>query len=152
MIRRERKRWGMARIAGDRARQSERMRVDAPARLKPNDWSSVEIGMLDLSANGFRARCEARVQPGGAVSLEIPGLGAVEAQVEWQRGPHFGARFFVPIDLAACTWTLSERQHALAELLVERAQAKQAGRRMAEGQLRKQILAALPIQKGVAEA
>ena len=141
-----------ARIAGDKARQSERMRVDAAARLKPNDWSSVEIGMLDLSENGFRARCEARVQPGGAVSLEIPGLGPVEAQVEWQRGQQFGARFFAPIDLSTCSWTLRERHHILAELLVERAQARQAGRRMAEGQLRQKILEGLPIHKGAAEA
>ena len=134
-------------IAGDRAREAERLRVDAEARLRPNDWSSVEVSMLDLSTNGFRASCDARLLPGSAVSIDIPGVGAVDAQVEWQRGRTFGARFFVPIDLAACAWTLRERRHALAELLVERAQAKQAGRDRAERQLRRQILTALPMQK-----
>ena len=134
-------------IAGDRTRQSERLRVDGEARLRPNDWSSIEVGMMDLSESGFRARCEARVQAGSAVSLEIPGIGAVEALVEWQRGQQLGARFFQPIDLKLCAWTLRERHHALAELLVERAQAKRAGRRLAESQLRRQILGALPMQK-----
>ena len=134
-------------IAGDRTREAKRLRVDAAARLRPNDWSSIEVTMLDLSTNGFRASCDARVQPGSGVSLDIPGLGAVEAQIEWQRGRNFGARFFVPIDLSRCTWTLDERSHALAELLLERAQAKQAGRDRAERQLRRQILTALPMQK-----
>jgi hypothetical protein len=131
-------------------RQSERLALDAETRLRPNDWSSLEVRMLDLSAEGFRADCEARVKPGGTVSLDVPGIGAVEAQVEWQRGDQFGARFFAPIALDACQWTLRERHHALAHLLVDRAAAKRAGRRGAEAHLRREILNALPMRKGCA--
>ena len=131
-------------------RRSERLPLDAEARLRPNDWSSLQIRMLDLSAAGFRAECEARVQPGGSVSLDIPGIGAVEAQVEWRRDNQFGARFFAPIELKNCQWTFRQRHHALARLLVERAAAKRAGRRGAEGQLRREILSALPMRKGCA--
>ena len=133
-------------------RKAERLPLDAEARLRPNDWSSLQIRMLDLSASGFRAQCEARVQPGGSVSLDIPGIGAVEAQVEWQRGDQFGARFFAPIELTRCQWTFRQRHHALARLLIERAAAKRAGRRGAEGQLRREILSALPMRKGCASA
>ena len=133
-------------------RKAERLPLDAETRLRPNSWSSLQIRMLDLSASGFRAECEARVRPGGSVSLDIPGIGSVEAQVEWQRGDQFGARFFAPIDLQSCQWTFRERHHALARLLVERAAAKRAGRRGAEGQLRREILSALPIRKGCASA
>ena len=136
----------------DGGRQSERLQLDAEARLRPNSWSSLQVRMLDLSASGFRAECEARVQPGGSVSLDVPGIGAVEAQVEWQRGNQFGARFFAPIELKRCRWTFRQRHHALARLLVERAAAKRAGRRNAEGQIRREILSALPIRKGVASA
>jgi hypothetical protein len=139
-----------SRIAGDRARQAERLTVDVAARLRPNEWSSVEIEMIDLSELGFSARCDARIQPGSGVSLDIPGIGTVEAQVEWQRGQKFGARFVVAIDLEKCRWTLRERSRALAELLVERAQASRAGRRNAEIQLRQQILRSLPVHKGSA--
>ena len=133
-------------------RKAERLALDAEARLRPNSWSSLQIRMLDLSATGFRAECEARVQPGGSVSLDIPGIGAVEAQVEWQRGDQFGARFYAPIELKSCQWTFRQRHHALARLLVERAGAKRAGRRVAEGQLRREILSALPMRKGCASA
>jgi hypothetical protein len=133
-------------------RRSERLKLDAETRLRPNSWSSLQIRMLDLSASGFRAQCEARVLPGGSVSLDIPGIGAVEAQVEWQRGDQFGARFYAPIEIKSCQWTFRERHHALARLLIERAAAKRAGRRGAEGQLRREILSALPMRKGCASA
>lgn len=136
----------------DSGRRAERLPLDAETRLRPNSWSSLQIRMLDLSASGFRAQCDARVKPGSSVSLDVPGIGSVDAQVEWQRGDHFGARFFAPIELKACRWTFPERHHALARLLVERAAAKRAGRRGAEGQIRREILAALPMRKGTASA
>jgi hypothetical protein len=138
--------------SGDQGRRAERLAVDAAARLRPNSWSSLEITMVDLSSLGFRARCDARVQPGGCVSLDVPGIGPVEAQVEWQRRDQFGARFLRPIELDRCGWTLVERQNVLAQLLVQRAAARKAGRRGAETQLRQQILGALPISKGTASA
>lgn len=128
-------------------RRAERLAVHGATRLKPNAWSSVEVTMLDLSELGFRAACEARLRVGGTVSIDIPAIGAVEAQVEWQRGGEFGARFYAPIDLDACGWTTEERHNALAQLLVARAGAKAAGRQGAEAQLRRQILAALPIHR-----
>lgn len=129
-------------------RRAERRALDHAARLKPNSWSSLEVHMVDLSELGFRARCEARLQRGGCVSLELPGIGAVEAQVEWQRRDEFGARFLIPVNLGACEWTLDERRHGLAQLLVQRAAAVRAGRDGADTQLRRQILQALPMHRG----
>ncbi|HYG49034.1 MAG TPA: PilZ domain-containing protein [Allosphingosinicella sp.] len=136
----------------DSGRQSERLAVDAETRLRPNSWSSLQIKMLDLSASGFRAECEARVKPGSSVSLDVPGLGAVDAQVEWQRGDQIGARFFAPIEIESCQWTFPDRHRMLARLLVERAAAKRSGRGAAEGQIRRKILSALPMRKGCASA
>lgn len=132
---------------GEVGRQAERVAVDGAARLRPNSWSSVEATMLDLSALGFRAQCEARLQPGAGISLDIPGIGSVDAQVEWHRDGEFGARFVEPIDLTRCGWTLKERHNALAHLLVARAEAQMAGREGAEAQIRRQILNALPMHK-----
>ncbi|PSJ38784.1 PilZ domain-containing protein [Allosphingosinicella deserti] len=140
-----------SKMMGDRGRRAERMSVDVAARLRPNDWSHVEVTMLDLSELGFRARCDARLQPGGGISLDIPGIGAVEAQVEWRKANQFGARFFVPIDLSRCEWTLTQRSHALAELLVDRAPARRSARQLADAQTRQKAVGALPIHKrGVA--
>ena len=130
----------------DRERRGERVKLDEAARLHPNDWSSLEIRMIDLSPCGFKASCEARLQKGGCVSLDVEGVGSVEAQVEWQRGDTFGARFLQPIDLAACSWTPSQRESVLAQLLIERAAARRAGRMQAERRIRQRILTALPVQ------
>lgn len=136
----------------DGGRRAERHPLDAETRLRPNSWSSLQIKMLDLSASGFRAECEAKVRRGGSVSLDVPGIGSVDAQVEWQRGDQFGARFFAPIELQNCQWAFSNRHHTLARLLVERAAAKRAGRGGAEVQIRRKILSALPMRKGCASA
>ena len=133
---------------GDTTRRSERLKVDEAARLRPNSWCSVEAQMLDLSESGFRASCEARLSVGSGVSIEIPGIGSVDAQVEWRRDGEFGARFHTPIDLDRCEWTLVQRQEALAQLLVQRARARQTGRGGAEAQIRRQILTALPMRGG----
>lgn len=103
--------------------------------------------MVDVSEHGFRARCEARVSPGSGVTLEIPGIGPVDAQVEWQRGGELGARFVTPIGLDRCAWTLAENRDSLAHLLVHRANAKAGGRGQAEARIRQQILASLPMRR-----
>src|SRR3954464_10638901 len=110
-------------------RQVERLAIDEATRLKPNDWSSLEVRMVDLSPLGFRASCDARILPGSCVSLDIPGIGEALAQVEWRRDGEFGARFVPPIELAACRWRFAQRRGALARLLVERAAARRVGRR-----------------------
>jgi hypothetical protein len=133
--------------AGNLERRAERLALDESTRLRPNSWSSLEIRMLDLSSFGFRANCDARLPRGSAVTLEIPGLGGVEAQVEWQRGDQFGARFFQEIDLHQCDWPLIDRPHPLAHLLVQRALARGSGRGRAEAQIRRRILESLPVRK-----
>lgn len=131
----------------DQGRRSERLAIDAEARMRPNSWSSVEVRVVDISACGFRARCEARLAVGSGVSIDVPGIGAVDAQVEWQRGGSFGARFYRAIDLDRCEWRFADRPNPLARLLVERAAARAAGREGAEGAIRRQILQALPVRK-----
>lgn len=133
-------------------RRTERLPLDAEARLKPNSWSSLSVRVLDLSGAGFRAECEARVRPGSCVTLDVPGLGEVDAQVEWQRAGEFGARFLVPIDLDRCEWTFQGRHQVLARLLVQRAAAKHRGHAAAEARMRQEIQASLFIRKGSVQA
>jgi hypothetical protein len=136
-------------INGDEGgRRADRLPLDAETRLRPNGWSSLAVQMVDLSESGFRARCEARLMPGSGVSLDVPGIGAVEAQVEWQRGGDFGARFFTSLALDRCEWSLADRHQALARLLVQRAAAKRAGRSSAERRIRETIRTTLPMRAG----
>jgi hypothetical protein len=123
------------------------MPVDETARLRPNDWSSLEVRLVDLSAEGFRAECEATMLRGSAIRIELPGIGEVEAQLTWRRGGEIGARFMVPIDLSLCTVSGVSGGAVLARLLVQRADARGAGRFEQEQALRSRILAALPMQR-----
>lgn len=139
-------------IIGDRVRRAERRTLDAAARLRPNDWSSIEVRMADISELGFRAGCDARLRVGACVTIEVPGIGALDAQVEWQREGEFGARFLAPVRLDGCHWSLETGEAPLASLLYQRAGAHKLGRGVADAQLRRQILAALPMRKGGAAA
>ena len=136
----------------DTVRRAERKPLDEAARLRPNDWSSVEIHMADISELGFRAACEARLPVGGPVTLDVPGIGGVDAQVEWQRDGEFGARFLSPLRLEHCDWPLSNGAATLASLLYQRAGAHQIGRHGADAALRRRILSSLPVRKGGAAA
>jgi hypothetical protein len=128
-------------------RRSERIEVDAKTRLRPNDWSSLEVRIIDLSPDGFRAECEATVLRHSLVRIDLPGLGEVEAQVSWRRRGEFGARFLAPIDVAATGIAPVPSERVLARLLVQRAGALGAGRFRQEQLLRERILSALPIRR-----
>jgi hypothetical protein len=127
-------------------RGSERLPVDETTRLRPNAWSSLEVRIVDLSASGFRAECEAMVMVGGPVWVDLPGIGEIEAQVTWRRGGEIGAKFVVPIEIERCRLNPMTREAVLARLLVERADALSNGRFVHEQRLRRQILDALPMR------
>ena len=86
-------------------RKVERIVIDKPARLRPNDWSLVNVNVIDLSTDGFRAAGDLQLRPGGYLSLEVPGIGRVDARVVWQEYREFGAQFLRPLPLAHCAWT-----------------------------------------------
>ena len=121
--------------------------LDEPARLVPNDWSSLEIRMLECSASGFRAACDATLWNGAWVTLEIPGIGAVEALVTWRRDGQFAATFAEPIDLSQAQFMAVNGEVVLARLLKERAKAHAAGQQRQERDLRARISEILPMRR-----
>lgn len=126
-------------------RREKRTQLNEAARLHPNSWSSIEVRVLDLSSNGFRAECEARVTVGSPVTLEVDGIGPVGAHVSWRRGNRFGAKFDVTPDMSACAWAPLCAQVVLSRMLIERAAARQTGSFGQELELRRKILEGLPI-------
>lgn len=127
-------------------RREKRTAVDEAARLHPNSWSSLEVRVLDMSANGFRAECEARVAVGSPVALEVEGLGRLHAHVTWRRGQRFGAKFDRPTDISQCGWTAVPQQVVLSRMLIDRAEAAQTGQFGQELELRRKILHGLPVR------
>ena len=86
-------------------RRSGRTTVTGETRLRAQNWYSIEIRMCDVSTAGFKAECPEPVRIGSYVSLDVPGIGPVNAQVRWQIGTRMGGLFLDPISLARCEWT-----------------------------------------------
>jgi hypothetical protein len=90
---------------GFKPRRSERKGVDGQADLSAQNKCQFEVRVRNLSASGFMAECDEAVQIGSYVTLEVPGVGPVNAQVRWQIGIQMGGMFIDPISLAQCEWT-----------------------------------------------
>jgi len=92
-------------------RRTQRVAVDGTASLTPDNRYNVEVKVQNVSTAGFMAECAEPVRIGSYVSLDIPGIGPVEAQVRWQVGLKMGGMFLDPISLNRCEWT-AERAKA----------------------------------------
>ena len=85
-------------------RRSTRSPVLTKTQLRQQNLHNVEVTIRDVSTAGFMAQCVEPVQIGSYVSLEIPGLGPVRAQVRWQLADRMGGMFLDPIRLDKCEW------------------------------------------------
>jgi hypothetical protein len=63
------------------------------------DSCDFEAQIVNLSAMGFRLRCEAEVQVDWHVSLKVAKLPAVEAIIRWVRGDECGGVFLDSVTL-----------------------------------------------------
>ena len=86
-------------------RRSVRQKTDGETGLSPENHCTIEVNVRDVSPCGFMAECPLPVQIGSYVSLDVPGVGPVNAQVRWQIGVRLGGMFLDPISLAQCEWT-----------------------------------------------
>lgn len=87
-----------------RDRRADRLTVDSDAQLHHDKLYSVEVKVRDVSQCGFMAECPQAVTIGSYVSLDVPGIGPVHAQVRWQIAGRMGGMFLDPISLNRCEW------------------------------------------------
>jgi hypothetical protein len=85
-------------------RGAERINADGRFALRGGDISTVEAEIRDISALGLKGACSETLTIGSLITVDIPGIGAVDAEVKWQLSGRFGALFLEPIDLANCEW------------------------------------------------
>ncbi|HEX2762495.1 MAG TPA: PilZ domain-containing protein [Allosphingosinicella sp.] len=85
-------------------RKRPRTGLDLSTRVHPNEWCSVEARLIDFSADGFRGEGELFLRVGSFLSVEVAGIGRVQAKVIWSQDGQFGAKFIAPIDLRHCDW------------------------------------------------
>jgi hypothetical protein len=85
-------------------RHAERTPVLARTVLQHPDRYVVEVTIRNVSSRGFMAECPEQVAIGSYVSLDIPGIGPVHAQVRWQLAGRMGGMFVDPLSLHPCEW------------------------------------------------
>ena len=90
---------------GFKTRRTKRHDIQGKAELSPQNLYKIEVKVRDLSTSGFMAECAELVQIGSYVTLDVPGIGPVHAQVRWQIGVRMGGMFLDPISLKNCEWT-----------------------------------------------
>jgi hypothetical protein len=103
------------RDSSHKARRSPRMTIAGNANLRAQTLYNVEVRVKNVSTCGFMAECSAPVQIGSYVTLDVPGIGPVHAQVRWQIGFTMGGMFLDPISLARCEWTAVKAEPIPAE-------------------------------------
>ena len=88
-----------------RPRRTQRLAVEQGSSMRSQQWYRIEVKVRNVSTCGFMAECAAPVPIGSYVTLDVPGIGAVQAQVRWQLGVTMGGMFLDPISLVRCEWT-----------------------------------------------
>ena len=89
-----------ARVQPDR-RQSERDEVFYRTRASAAGLGSFPAQVVNISANGFMARTEMELPIGQALTIRLPVVGEVKAEVRWALGGRIGCQFARMIELAA---------------------------------------------------
>ena len=82
-------------------RQSERDEVFYRTRASAAGLGSFPAQVVNISANGFMARTEVEVPIGQRLSIRLPVIGEVKAEVRWSLGGRIGCQFERMIDLAS---------------------------------------------------
>ena len=95
-------------------RRFARVTIAGNANLRAQTIYQVEVKVKNLSTGGFMAECCAPVEIGSYVTLDVPGIGPVHAQVRWQIGFTMGGMFLDPISLARCEWTAVKAEPAVS--------------------------------------
>lgn len=67
-----------------------------PVRILAEGWADARL--VNISSRGFMAEAGSGMIPGSRVLLLLPGVGRVNAQVIWVRGPRLGGSFTEPVD------------------------------------------------------
>jgi hypothetical protein len=89
-----------ARVQPDR-RQSERDEVFYRTRASASGLGSFPAQVVNISANGFMARTETELAVGQSLTIRLPVVGEMKAEVRWSLGGRIGCQFARMIELAS---------------------------------------------------
>ncbi len=82
-------------------RNDQRHAVHYRLRLKRGHTDYFTATIVNLSVQGFMARCDHDVMVGDRLSVTLPGNGIFEAEVRWALGGRIGCRLDRPVPIAS---------------------------------------------------
>lgn len=91
---------GHGALAGKDLRRDQREEVHHRTRGTGPDGRSVTLLLVNISAGGLMARCEAAYRPGDRIDVRLPVVGTAVAEVRWALGGRIGCQFDRTIPLA----------------------------------------------------
>lgn len=81
-------------------REAPRDEVYHRTRASSYGAGSFPVHIVNVSATGFMARTETELAPGASLSVRLPVLGELQAEVRWALAGRIGCQFAEPIGLA----------------------------------------------------
>ena len=87
----------LATFSSAEGRRAERRIVNLAASLREPGAAVADAEVLNLSIDGFMAKCALPLDQGQTVFLKLPGLEAQKSQVVWIDGERAGFQFSTPL-------------------------------------------------------
>lgn len=84
----------------DDDRREPRQPVLHRTRAARANGAELPVVIVNISYQGFMARSEAPHEAGDLLAIQMPVIGALEAEVRWSLGGRIGCRLLRPIDPA----------------------------------------------------
>lgn len=91
---------GMSNLAFADYRREGRDEVHYRVRAFGPDGKSLNLIIVNISPHGMMARCEANLNVGDALRVDLPVIGVKLGDVRWALGGRIGCQFDGAIDLA----------------------------------------------------
>ena len=81
-------------------RSEPRDEVHHRTRAFRQDGTSVEFVVVNISARGLMARCDAAFDVGDRLRVKLPAVGSIAAEIRWSLGGRIGCQLDENIPLA----------------------------------------------------
>lgn len=82
-------------------RSEPRDEVHHRTRATRQDGTPVELVIVNISARGLMARCDAPFDMGDRIGVKLPAIGSITAEIRWSLGGRIGCQLDETIPLAS---------------------------------------------------
>jgi hypothetical protein len=74
-------------------RSEPRDEVYHRARAMRSEGRTLSLTVVNLSSHGLMARCDEALEPGDRITVSLPVIGMIRAEIRWALGGRIGCQF-----------------------------------------------------------